>query len=284
LSLCLTNWSLYHEDVWGSGRIDPRILDLNINWRWVVTLTAQAFSSRGKGPPVPIGEKTGLDGVERRKILLLTGLELRPLAREIYSQSLYRLTCPGSPTNNIFSVLTHYIKSKISSVSSSYAAQMSEDPVELLHRLFNRWWLVQFHMGWPLVPKERVTATLSRFPWVRVGKIENQVQWEINTCTCSLITTKQRTHPPPVSAYSDQCKTVHGAQNLFCISVVAPDRKFGATTGLVSPNWARTARTMLQYTMDGSLQTWGVAFYNYTDINMCISVFRRQTYEAQTRQ
>jgi hypothetical protein len=28
LSLCLTNQALRHEDVWGSGHIDPHILDL----------------------------------------------------------------------------------------------------------------------------------------------------------------------------------------------------------------------------------------------------------------
>jgi hypothetical protein len=28
LSLCLTNYALCHEDVWGSGCIDPRFLDL----------------------------------------------------------------------------------------------------------------------------------------------------------------------------------------------------------------------------------------------------------------
>jgi hypothetical protein len=27
-SLCLTNYALRHEDVWGSGSIDPRIFDL----------------------------------------------------------------------------------------------------------------------------------------------------------------------------------------------------------------------------------------------------------------
>jgi hypothetical protein len=43
-----------------------------------------------------VGPKTGLDDVERRKILPLPGLELRPLGRPIRSQSLYRLNYPGS--------------------------------------------------------------------------------------------------------------------------------------------------------------------------------------------
>jgi hypothetical protein len=30
LSLCLTNYALRYEDVWSSGRIDPRILDSTV--------------------------------------------------------------------------------------------------------------------------------------------------------------------------------------------------------------------------------------------------------------
>jgi hypothetical protein len=33
LSLCLTNYALRHEDVWGSGCIDPCIRDLGTTWR-----------------------------------------------------------------------------------------------------------------------------------------------------------------------------------------------------------------------------------------------------------
>jgi hypothetical protein len=42
-----------------------------------------------------VGPRTGLDDVERRKILPLPGLELRPLGRPACSQSLYRLRYPG---------------------------------------------------------------------------------------------------------------------------------------------------------------------------------------------
>jgi hypothetical protein len=38
----------------------------------------------------------GLDDVEKRKFLTLPGLELRPLGRRARSQSLYRLSYPGS--------------------------------------------------------------------------------------------------------------------------------------------------------------------------------------------
>jgi hypothetical protein len=33
LSMCLINKALRHEDVWGSGCIDPRFLDLGTSWR-----------------------------------------------------------------------------------------------------------------------------------------------------------------------------------------------------------------------------------------------------------
>jgi hypothetical protein len=44
-----------------------------------------------------VGPRTGLDDVERRKILLLPGLELRSLGITARSQSLHRLCYIGSP-------------------------------------------------------------------------------------------------------------------------------------------------------------------------------------------
>jgi hypothetical protein len=60
LSLCLTNWVLRYEGVWGSGYINPRFLDLGTSWRWVVNFTPwplypPAALPEGKEPPVPIG-------------------------------------------------------------------------------------------------------------------------------------------------------------------------------------------------------------------------------------
>jgi hypothetical protein len=43
-----------------------------------------------------VGPRTGLDDVEKRKFFMLPGLEFRPLARPARSQSLYRLSYPGS--------------------------------------------------------------------------------------------------------------------------------------------------------------------------------------------
>jgi hypothetical protein len=38
LSLCLTNQTIRHEGVWGSGCIEPHILDLCTSWRWVTIM------------------------------------------------------------------------------------------------------------------------------------------------------------------------------------------------------------------------------------------------------
>jgi hypothetical protein len=43
-----------------------------------------------------VDPRAGLDDVEKRKFLNLPGLELRPLGRPALSQSLYRLSYPGS--------------------------------------------------------------------------------------------------------------------------------------------------------------------------------------------
>jgi hypothetical protein len=43
-----------------------------------------------------VGPRTDLDDVDKREFLTLSGLELRPLDRPARSQSLYRLSYPGS--------------------------------------------------------------------------------------------------------------------------------------------------------------------------------------------
>jgi hypothetical protein len=50
VSLYVTNCALRHEDVWGSGCIDPRFLDLGTSWRWVVIFTTRSHYPRGKSP------------------------------------------------------------------------------------------------------------------------------------------------------------------------------------------------------------------------------------------
>jgi hypothetical protein len=43
-----------------------------------------------------VSPRAGLDYMEKRKFLTLPGLELRPLGRPARTQSLYRLSYPGS--------------------------------------------------------------------------------------------------------------------------------------------------------------------------------------------
>jgi hypothetical protein len=53
--LRLTNKALRHENVWGGGgSIDPRFLDLDTSWKWVVNSTPRPLYPRGRAP-VPIG-------------------------------------------------------------------------------------------------------------------------------------------------------------------------------------------------------------------------------------
>jgi hypothetical protein len=93
--------------MWGSGCIYQCIFDLGGSWIWVVSFTSRPLYPRGKRSRYPLdrrlsGQKTGLDNVERRKIVSLLGFEVRPLGSPARSQSLYRLryfgfqpTCEG---------------------------------------------------------------------------------------------------------------------------------------------------------------------------------------------
>jgi hypothetical protein len=49
-----------------------------------------------------VDPRAGLDDVEKRKFLTLPGLELQPLGRPACSQSLSRLSYPGSSTQYLF--------------------------------------------------------------------------------------------------------------------------------------------------------------------------------------
>jgi hypothetical protein len=64
LSLCLTNSELRHEDVWGSGCIDPRILDLGTSRRWVVSSTPRQLYPWGMSPWYPLDRRLG--GLQNR--------------------------------------------------------------------------------------------------------------------------------------------------------------------------------------------------------------------------
>jgi hypothetical protein len=67
---------------YGHGDINPRILDIIIIWSG--QLDASAALPPRKATSIHwidgwVGLRTGVDNVERRKILLLPGLELQPL-------------------------------------------------------------------------------------------------------------------------------------------------------------------------------------------------------------
>jgi hypothetical protein len=52
-----------------------------------------------------VDPRAGLDDVEKRKFLILQGLELRPLGRPALSQSLYRLRYPKTNLVNFQNLL-----------------------------------------------------------------------------------------------------------------------------------------------------------------------------------
>jgi hypothetical protein len=66
---------------WGSGGIDPRILDLGTSWRWVVSFTPRPLYPPGKSPWYPLGMSLGGlqgrsgRGGEEKNSQFLAGLE-----------------------------------------------------------------------------------------------------------------------------------------------------------------------------------------------------------------
>jgi hypothetical protein len=79
----------------------PTFLDLGTSWRWVVSFTPRPLNPRGKKPGTLwiwgwVSPRVGLDDMENWKFLLPSELERRPLGRTARSQSLYRLSYPGS--------------------------------------------------------------------------------------------------------------------------------------------------------------------------------------------
>jgi hypothetical protein len=98
LSLCLINYPLCHEDVWGSGR-SSTILNVGNKCGRVVSITSRPLYPRGKSLRYPlrggsVGPRAGLDAVGRRKIPLAR-LELNSV-RPTLSPSIYYLSYPDS--------------------------------------------------------------------------------------------------------------------------------------------------------------------------------------------
>jgi hypothetical protein len=64
------------------------------SWRWVVRFTPRPIYPQGKSPGIHwiggwVGPVTGLDDVEKRKFLILPGLQLRPLCHPARAASRY---------------------------------------------------------------------------------------------------------------------------------------------------------------------------------------------------
>jgi hypothetical protein len=83
------------------GGVDVYIhifLTFGTSWWWVVSFTPRPLYPRGKSPLYPLDRNQSQSGwhVEKRKFLTLPGLKLRPLGHPACSQSLYRLSYPGS--------------------------------------------------------------------------------------------------------------------------------------------------------------------------------------------
>jgi hypothetical protein len=70
--LCLTNYTLRHEDVWGSGCIDPHFLDFATSWKCPFTPGERALGIHWIGAWV--SPRAGLDDAEKRKIFPRQGL------------------------------------------------------------------------------------------------------------------------------------------------------------------------------------------------------------------
>jgi hypothetical protein len=96
LSLCLTNEAVHHEDV----QIHVLLTSAQVGDEWS-TSRPGSLTPWERAPGIHwiggyVSLRTGLDDVEKIKILPLPGLELRTLGRPARSQSLYRLRYPGS--------------------------------------------------------------------------------------------------------------------------------------------------------------------------------------------
>jgi hypothetical protein len=88
LSLCLTNYALRHEGVWGSGCIDQIFLtSALVGGEWSASRSGR-FTARERTPGTHwiagwVDPRAGLDDVEKIKFLILPGLELLSLGRPL---------------------------------------------------------------------------------------------------------------------------------------------------------------------------------------------------------
>jgi hypothetical protein len=84
---------------WGSGSIDPYILDLGSTWRWVVSFTPRPLYPQGKIPWYPLNRRLGGPqsrsghGDEEKNSQPMLGLEppIIQTAAQRYTTELFRL-------------------------------------------------------------------------------------------------------------------------------------------------------------------------------------------------
>jgi hypothetical protein len=87
---------IYHDSVWSCGCIDPQAL---VGGEWSASRPGR-FTTGERAPSTRwiggwVDPRAGLDDVEKRRFLILPGLELQHLGRPARSHSLYRLHCPS---------------------------------------------------------------------------------------------------------------------------------------------------------------------------------------------
>jgi hypothetical protein len=97
LKLSITPWRLI-----GGRGIAPRILDLGIRWRWVVSFTLRLLYPQGKSPWYPVDtrlcgsqSRSGHSG-EEKNFQSPPGIEPWNPDRPARNPALYRLSCHGS--------------------------------------------------------------------------------------------------------------------------------------------------------------------------------------------
>jgi hypothetical protein len=80
-----------------------------------------------------VGPRADLNDAKKRKILTLTGIELRPLDRRARSQSLYRLRYPGFSAKLLE---TLYVLSRVYQLLSAMLSSAVAIPLPLTEVIF----------------------------------------------------------------------------------------------------------------------------------------------------
>jgi hypothetical protein len=113
LPICLTSLALRHEDVWGSECTDPHFFTSElVGGEWSNSRPGRVTPGERSPGTHWIGDwvdpRAGLDDMEKRKLLTSPGLKHRLLGRPARSQSLYRLSYPGSPKQVLHSLILFF--------------------------------------------------------------------------------------------------------------------------------------------------------------------------------